>query len=303
MLLVVDDSPDIYRLIRARLRNEDLDVRSAGGGVEALEIARKSPPSIVLLDIDMPGMDGYEVLRAFKDDKALQHVPVIMLSGNQNAHDKVTAFDLGAVDYVTKPFDFTELKVRIRSVLHIQQLLQLLSQRAQIDGLTGLWNRAFFDQRWKEEVSRCARHGHPLSVAIIDIDHFKSINDGFGHPAGDAVIQGVSRLIQREVRAADVACRYGGEEFVVIMPDTGPGDAHAVAERIRVATEGIAWPRHPDRKVTMCVGVAGCSGATQTSSESWLEAADRNLYTGKKDGRNRVVVSDVTNPPQIKAAG
>lgn len=280
-----------------------MDVAAASGGAEALQAARTSPPAVLLLDIDMPGMDGYEVLRAFKEDKALQHIPIIMLSGKQSVQDKVTAFDLGAVDYVTKPFDFTELRVRVRSVLRIQQLLQMLEQRAQIDGLTGLWNRAFFDQRWTEEVSRCARHGHPLAVAIVDIDHFKSVNDSFGHPAGDSVIQGVSKLIQREVRASDVACRYGGEEFVIIMPDTSPGDAHAVAERIRVSMEGIVWPRHPERKVTMCLGVAGCGGATQASAQAWLEAADRNLYTAKKSGRNRVVVSDVANPPMIKAAG
>jgi two-component system cell cycle response regulator len=302
-VLVIDDSQDVHRLLRARLRSEELDIISVPGGQEGLAAARERCPAIILLDLDMPVMDGFEVLRTLKDDSATNQIPVIVLSGLQSSQDKVTAFDLGAVDYITKPFDLTELRVRVRSALRLQQLVQMLAQRAQIDGLTGLWNRAFFDRRWGEEVSRALRHSRPLSVAMLDLDHFKSVNDTYGHPAGDAVIVALARVLQRESRASDIACRYGGEEFVLIMPDTGPADAATVCERIGQALEAISWARHPERKITASIGLAGMSGSTILSSQAWIETVDKNLYTAKRAGRNRVVTTDVTSTPALRAAG
>ncbi len=302
-VLVIDDSPDVHRLLKARLRNEELDILSAASGTDGLVAARDKTPSIILLDLDMPGMDGFEVLRQLKEDKTAIGIPVIILSGLQSSQDKVTAFDLGAVDYITKPFDLTELRVRVRSALRIQQLVQMLAQKAQIDGLTGLWNRAFFDRRWAEEVSRVARHSRPLSVAIIDIDHFKSVNDTFGHPAGDAVIQGLAKILQRESRASDVACRYGGEEFALVMPDTAPQDGAIVCERIRKALEDTAWSRHPERRITASFGLSGTTGQAVITPEAWLESADKGLYTSKKGGRNRVTITDVGPPSLVRAAG
>lgn len=305
VVLIVDDSPDVHRLLKARLRVEDLDVHSAEDGASGLEAAKNLHPSLILLDLDMPVMDGYEVLRTLKDDQATINIPVIILSGLQNAQDKVTAFDLGAIDYVTKPFDIAELKVRVRSALRMQQLIQMLSQRAQIDGLSGLWNRRYFDTRWTEEVSRSARHARPLSVAILDIDHFKSINDTYGHPAGDLVIQGTAKILQAASRQSDVACRYGGEEFVLIMTDTAPKDAMVLCDRIRTAMESTVWPQHPDRRVTISIGVAGCAGACDATPDAWLHAADQNLYSAKKTGRNKIVCSELpTNTTgKLRAAG
>ncbi|MCC6227951.1 MAG: diguanylate cyclase [Phycisphaerales bacterium] len=305
IVLIVDDSPDVHRLLKARLRVEDLDVLSAEDGPAGIEIARQAHPSLILLDLDMPVMDGYEVLRTLKEDQSTMNIPVIILSGLQNAQDKVTAFDLGAIDYVTKPFDIAELKVRVRSALRMQQLIQMLSQRAQIDGLSGLWNRRYFDTRWTEEVSRGARHGRALSVAILDLDHFKSINDTYGHPAGDAAIQGMAKILQAACRQSDVACRYGGEEFVLIMTDTAPKDALVLCERIRASLEGTIWPMHPDRRVTISIGVAGSAGACDATPDAWLHTADQNLYTAKKSGRNRIVCSELpTNTTgKLRAAG
>jgi len=302
-VLVIDDSPDVHRLLKARLRNEELDILGANSGAEGLGAAGEKAPSIILLDLNMPGMDGFEVLRKLKEDKKFANTPVIILSGLQSSQDKVTAFDLGAVDYITKPFDLTELRVRMRSALRVQQLVQMLEQRAQIDGLTGLGNRAFFDRRWSEEVSRATRHSHPLSVTIIDIDHFKSVNDTFGHPAGDAVIQGLARLLRRECRTSDVACRYGGEEFVLIMPDTAPQDAMTVCERIRKALEETSWARHPDRRITASFGLVGTAGTGALTADAWLEAADKNLYASKKGGRNRVTSTELGTPALVRAAG
>lgn len=304
-VLVVDDSADVHRLLRARLRQEDLELTCVSSGAEGVTRAKEQHPALILLDLDMPNTDGFEVLRTLKDDPKTLNIPVIILSGLQSPQDKVTAFDLGAVDYITKPFDLTELRVRVRSVMKVHRLLDMLSQRAQLDGLTGLWNRAYFTTRWTEEVSRAQRHGHPLSLAMFDADHFKSINDTYGHPGGDAVLQGIGKLLQRECRTSDVACRYGGEEFVVIMPETGPADAKNLCERVRTGLEAIVWPRHPERRVTCSIGVAGSSGPCGVSPDQWVELADRNLYSAKKTGRNQTVLSDLTGQgaKPLKVAG
>lgn len=302
LMLVIDDSADVHRLLQARLRSEPLELITATTGRAGLEIARDRLPAIILLDLDMPGFDGFEVLRALKDGPTTMHLPVIVLSGLQSPHDKVTAFDLGAIDYITKPFDLTELKVRIRSALRIHQLLDMLAKRAQVDGLTGLYNRAHFDQRWPQAISTAARHHRPLSIALIDVDHFKSINDTYGHPAGDAVLQEVASLLQAQSRASDICCRYGGEEFAIVMPDTGPDDALVLCDRIRELLEETNWPKHPERTVTASIGIAGSAGAATLSPEAWLELADKALYQAKNTGRNRVVISTLGGAQVAKSA-
>lgn len=302
-VLVVDDSPDVHRLIKARLRQEEIEIVSANSGREGLEAAVQRRPDLILLDVEMPDLDGFEVLRALKNSSATVHIPVIIVSGLQSAQDKVTAFDLGAVDYITKPFDLMELRVRVRSALRLQRLLQMLSDRARVDGLTGLWNRALFDHRLNEELARCERHRRPLSLAMIDVDHFKSVNDTFGHPAGDAVLAGLGKLLLREARQSDVACRYGGEEFALIMPDTTPEDACVLCERVRLALSALNWPRHPDRRITASFGVSGVRTALASNRDLLIEEADKALYRAKHGGRNRIVSTELAEPavPLAKA--
>jgi diguanylate cyclase (GGDEF)-like protein len=304
VVLVIDDSADVHRLLRARLSQEELSFVSAYSGPEGLVAAERMQPSLITLDLNMDGMDGFEVLRQLKAKPITQQIPVIILSTQASREDKVKAFDLGAVDYVAKPFEFTELRVRVRSAIRVHQLVQMLAQKAKVDGLTGLWNRAFFDGRWAEEFARASRYGQPLSVMLIDCDRFKSINDDFGHPAGDSLLQGLARIIQRECRQTDLACRYGGEEFIVIMPGTDADEATVLAERVRVGVETATWPRHPQRRVTLSAGVVGCSGAPAVGADAWIEAVDQNLYRAKKEGRNRVISSRIaaTTPTNQAAA-
>lgn len=304
VVLVIDDSQDVQRLLRARLRSEDLDLISSDNGADGIAAARARLPAIILLDLDMPDVDGFEVLRALKDDQRTLEIPVIVLSGLQNAQDKVTAFDLGAVDYITKPFDLMELRCRVRAALRLHHLVQMLAQRAQIDGLTGLWNRAYFDSRWSEEYSRAARYDRPVAIAMLDIDLFKSINDTYGHPAGDSVLQNFCKVLLRESRHTDIACRYGGEEFTLIMPDTTPSDAASVCDRIRAAVASLVWSRHPDRAVTVSAGVAGGVPCDAATAVQWIEAADEQLYAAKRTGRNRVMVRDTgASPLTLARAG
>lgn len=292
IVLVIDDAKDVQRLLIAKLRHENMHLVSAHNGREGLAMARELRPSAILLDLDMPDMDGLTVIRRLKADESTQDIAVIVVSSHSRPEHKTAAFELGAVDYVTKPFEFAELRVRLRAALRMRHLVQLLAQRAQVDGLTGLWNRAFFDHRWEQEHSRSARHGHALSIAMIDIDHFKAINDRLGHAAGDVVLQGVARIMQEQARRTDLVCRYGGEEFVLILPDTGTQDATVLCERIRAAVASATWPE-TGLVCTISVGIAGASGATPHTSQHWVQIADRNLYASKQSGRNRVVSSDL----------
>lgn len=293
VVLLIDDSQFVHRLLDARLRSESIVLASADDGERGLEIARRDLPSLILLDLDMPVKDGFETLRELKEDPRTREIPVIVLSGMNSSQDKVTAFDLGAIDFVTKPFELTELRARVRSSLRMSALLRMLSQKAHIDGLSGLYNRQYFDEKFHAEFNRTLRHGQALSVAIIDIDLFKSVNDTYGHPAGDAVITGVSQLITRESRSIDIACRYGGEEFALLMPETNSDQAMRLCERIRHACEHLTWSRHPSRGVTISVGIGGTSeGESVTiTPEGWVEIADKNLYQAKQEGRNRVITS------------
>jgi len=296
-VLIIDDSADVHRLLKANLKSEELEFISASDGLEGLMAAQQYTPSLIILDLDLPSMDGLSVLKRLKELSKTQQIPVIVLSGQQNPSDKVATFDMGAIDYITKPFEMTELRVRVRSALRMQQLVQMLAQRAQIDGLTGLWNRTFFDRRWSEEHARCTRHAHPVAIALLDLDHFKDVNDTYGHPAGDMVLQTVARILQRECRHSDLACRYGGEEFVLLMPDTATHEAAAVCERIRAAVEAARWARLPNLKVTVSIGIAGCSGVCPVSPDQWVEEADRNLYSAKRNGRNMTVSADLSVAP------
>lgn len=303
-VLVVDDSPLVHRLLRARLRDEPIELVHATTAEEGLAAVRGRPIATVLLDLSMPGMDGFELLRVLTEEPGATHVPVIVLSGQQNSQDKVAAFGLGAMDYITKPFDLAELRARLRSALRINRLVTMLSERAQIDGLTGLWNRAHFEERLAQAVATNQRHDRPLSIAMLDIDHFKSINDNYGHPAGDSAIQGVADVLQQAGRKGDVACRYGGEEFALIMPDTTPDQAQAMCERIRESIEQRRWPSHPDRALTISAGVCGSTAAAPAQPTDWVSAADGALYDSKQAGRNRVTVRhmDGTRPALARAS-
>lgn len=308
VVLLIDDSADVHRLVRTRLRYEAIELVTAFSGVEGIAIAREKQPWTILLDLDMPEMDGFSVLRELKAASDTTSIAVIVLSGISESQDKVTAFDLGAIDYVTKPFDFAELRARLRSSLRMQRLMKMLAERAEVDGLTGLGNRPQFDRRLRQELSENARYGHPLSLALMDLDHFKSINDTYGHPAGDEVLQEFAKIVLGSIRSTDIACRYGGEEFALIMPNTGPDDARAVCDRIRASVAAVKWARHPERPITVSMGLSGLAGpGPGLTAEAFIEGSDRALYTAKRSGRNQVVVGNPATPggstPPLAKAG
>lgn len=292
-VLLIDDAPDIHRLLAVRLKSEDVELIAVGAGEAGIARAREERPALILLDLNMPGMDGFAVLRALKDDASTMDIPVIVISASEATDDKVTGLDLGAIDYVCKPFNHAELRARVRSALRIHELMQLLAQKAQIDGLTGLWNRTYFDKRLTDELAARERTPRPLALAMCDLDSFKTLNDTHGHASGDAVLQGFARILQRNLRRGDVACRYGGEEFGLILRETDAEQARAVVERIRAELESTRWPRHPERVVTASFGVCDHTACGGDDPLLWIETADRALYMAKQTGRNRVCVASV----------
>lgn len=290
--LLIDDSPYIHRLLAVKLKDEGLEFLAAFSAAEGLELAEAQMPSIILLDVNMPEVDGFEVLRRLKADTRTMNIPVIMLSGQAKSTDKVMAFELGAMDFVPKPFDVHELRARIQSAIKITQLMRLLENAARIDGLTGLWNRAYFNERLESELAGAVRKTAPISLVMCDLDHFKKLNDNFGHPAGDAVLQGFSQVVRQELRAYDIACRYGGEEFALILPGATIQEAAGVCERVRSAIEHKVWRKYPKLTVTGSFGVTACGLSGLNDAASWIEAADQALYAAKSSGRNQVRIFD-----------
>jgi two-component system, cell cycle response regulator len=286
-LLLIDDCESVHALLKVRLRREDVEVHTASGGEEGIALAKSLRPDLILLDVDMPGLDGYEVCRRLKQDPETMQLPVIFLSGQTTTDQKIRGLELGATDYIAKPFEPAELQARVRAALRTKYLIDLLAQRAQIDGLTGSWNRQYLDARLASELSLCRRTSRPLSCLMLDIDRFKHINDTYGHPFGDVVIRAVAQAVTAAVRTEDVVCRYGGEEFAILLPNTTASAALALGERLRQAVAGLVLRcDHDDVTVTCSVGVANL---VAEPAPSILELADRALYEAKRGGRNRVV--------------
>ena len=296
-VLAIDDSELIHRLLRVRLQHEQIELHGSMVAVRGLEMARELQPDVILLDIEMEGMDGFEVLQALKSDVDLQDIPVIFISATASMEDRVRALDLGAVDFVAKPFEVVELKARVRSALRVQHLVKMLAQKAQVDGLTGLWNRTYFDRRLAQEVSESIRHRRPLTLVMCDVDGFKKLNDERGHPFGDMVLERLAKILQSG-RGSDIPCRYGGEEFGIILPNTSGSEALEVADRYRRAIELETWPSAIGKVITASFGIADISMLPGAQGvDDLIAAADSALYKAKLNGRNRVEASNINQSP------
>ncbi len=286
-VLIIEDSRTVHAYLRAHLKDEPVELSAAHDGAQGLELARTLKPDVILLDVEMPGLDGFEVCRRLKADAATRVIPVIFLTGSSSTERKIEGLNLGAADYVTKPFDPAELRARVRGALRTKYLLDLLSQKAQLDGLTGLWNRAYLDQRLAAELSNVLRHKSVLSCVMLDVDHFKSINDRFGHPCGDEVLRLLGRILLEQCRAEDVVCRYGGEEFAILTPAVNSAGAVILAERLRVAIAAASFT-HVGAALTLTCSFGVAEAADDGAGI--LGRADRSLYQSKFTGRNRVTV-------------
>ena len=290
-VLIIDDDPDALEVARARLMKEGLDIVCVQGGVLGLKAARREEPDLVLLDLDMPDISGFDVCRSLKADPELCMIPVLFLSGSTTPEDKIAGLDLGAVDYVTKPFDAFELRARVRAALRTKHLQDMLFEHAHIDPLTGLPNRRALMERVQQEWARIERHGGHVSFIMADIDYFKSVNDRFGHHVGDIVLQKVAAAIAGQCRETDLPSRFGGEEFAIVVPGETASKALHLAERCRheIAKACVAV-QHEMVSVTASFGVADTNGVS--SLGALMKRADEALYRAKAAGRNQVLSYD-----------
>jgi two-component system, cell cycle response regulator len=288
-VLVIDDAPAIHRLVKARLGKEPLVVHSAYDAAGGLAAAREIAPDLILLDVELPDRDGFAVCAELKAGAATMNIPIIFLTRASSTDEKIRGLELGATDYITKPFDPAELRARVRASLRTKFLMDLLARKAMIDGLTGLWNRAYLESRIESEVSLAQRTSRDLSCIMVDVDQFKAINDSYGHKFGDDVLRAIADAIALTCRAEDIVCRYGGEEFTILLPSTTSAQAAELAERLRATVEATTTPYRDTRVVVTCsFGVAPWNSRLP---QSVVELADQALYLAKCSGRNRVEVS------------
>ncbi len=304
-VLIAEDDPIFLRILRNWFQKWDYQVTAVENGIDAWQVLQaQNPPPMAVLDWVMPGLDGLEICRKIRGRQQGPYCYVLLLTAMDNREDVVKGLEAGADDYLTKPFDVDELRARIRSgkrILELQAALlrahDALQYESAHDQLTALWNRATIVNFLKNEVERKQRSGQPLGVMMADVDHFKKINDTYGHLVGDAVLKGVGQRLAAGVRSYDSVGRYGGEEFLVIVPGCKPADLATSAERLR---RSIAEPRFETSAglldVTLSIGIASSCDDREgrKQGEHLLRAADTALYAAKAQGRNRVAVAPAT---------
>jgi diguanylate cyclase (GGDEF)-like protein len=309
-ILVVDDHEDNIELLRARLEARGYEVDGAPDGQAALDKVDQQPPDLILLDVMMPKIDGMEVARRLKAKmakKELPFIPIIMQTALDTTEHKVEGLGAGAIDYITKPINFAELEARVSSQLHVKKLQSELEERDKelselndklrqislTDGLTQIENRRSLEERLHDMWSHSVRLHEPIALVMCDIDKFKNVNDQYGHQAGDAVLKDFAQLLKSEAREIDRVGRYGGEEFLLILPGTVLDAAVTFAERLREKVEGHTFTYSDGTlRRTMSCGVAGSPHPRIKDQEALLKASDDALYVAKETGRNRVIRFD-----------
>ena len=294
-VLLADDSPTVRALARVELEEAGYEVLEASDGSEAMKAAREQHPDVVLLDIEMPVMDGYETVQALKADPRTAGIPVVFLTGRVGSGDVVRALKLGGHDYLRKPPEPAELLARVNAALRVKVLQDELRRRvdeldrvSRIDHLTGLHNRRHIEEHLQMLMSGAKRHGYPVAVLVVDVDHFKKVNDTLGHHGGDEVLVTVCHRLRVTLRTEDVLGRWGGEEFLVLLPHTGHAAATALAERLRREVSASAVTVGQG-SIHVSISIGGAVAETP-SGQDLLRLADQELYAAKRAGRNQVRV-------------
>ena len=306
-ILVVDDAKDNVAALSDWLGRKGYRVEAASSGEQALRKVHKRPPDLILLDVLMPDLDGIEVARRLRGDKASRRVPIIMLTARRSSADKVRGLRAGADDYITKPFNFEEVDARISTMLEKRELYHALERtNARLkevnerlkrtlvtDEKTGLFNYRHFCERVAEEFKRAKRYDNHLTCLMLDLDHFKRLNDRLGHLKGDRILRELGQVLREGARETDFVARYGGEEFAILCPQTDGAQATTVAERIRSAVEKHKFVVDSrTERITVSLGLATFPRNRSVRNETTLlEAADAALYEAKRLGRNRIVVA------------
>jgi diguanylate cyclase (GGDEF)-like protein len=295
-IAIVDDDAAIRRLLRLLLHRAGYETIECTTGAEAQAALRQQPWDLAILDRRLPEMDGLELAAELKGNAEFRSRYIIMLTGEDDQEDKVEGLDSGADDYITKPFQPRELLARIRAgerIVRLQKELLETNKRLELlsitDGLTKLNNHRYFQDELSRAFEESQRYGRPLSLAMIDLDFFKKVNDTYGHAVGDDVLKCAASLFKESARSTDLVARYGGEEFAVMMPETELADAAVFAEKIRSLVEGMPFDTQAGPiAVSVSIGVASVPHSRIPTAKELIIAADKALYRAKKNGRNQV---------------
>ena len=295
VLIVDDEKSNIIAL--THILSPDYNIYAAKNGRDGIELSIKYIPDVILLDIRMPEMDGYEVLTTLKNTEATKDIPIIFITGLSKAGDEEKGLALGAADYITKPFSPTVVMLRLGNQIRMLDQLRTIERLSVTDQLTGLPNRRSFDARLSLEWNKSQREGAPISILMIDIDKFKNYNDTYGHQQGDVALQYFSRAFESQLkRTTDLAARWGGEEFIALLPNTDVQGALEVAEHIRSCVEVMDIPNLHDQNLTRVTVSIGANTRTQDDDctvDHFISGADEALYNAKNSGRNRVCLYTV----------
>ncbi|GAA4098218.1 diguanylate cyclase [Zhongshania borealis] len=294
-VLIVDDDAVTRLALSAALEEWSFVPILAENGDQALKkLEADNAPHLLVIDWSMPGMSGPELCKTIRKREDGQFFYILMLTGKEGNEAIIEAMEAGADDFLSKPFDHRVLKVRIAAGSRIVRLEQTLNQLASRDALTQCWNRRMIDELFTNSIAESTRKRSAFSIMVLDIDHFKAVNDTYGHAAGDVALKHVVNILNTNLREYDQVGRYGGEEFVILLPSTDVNEAWGVAERVRSAIQFQPTVLNDDTKVdmTVSIGIAQFNRSRDINQNAFFERADKALYTAKQSGRNRIICAD-----------
>ncbi len=290
IILLVDDQPYMRRLISYNLSKAGYQIIEASNGLEGLQQLVHHRPDLIISDVMMPEMDGIEFCKKVRENSKTKMLPFVFVTAKSQQLDKLDGFKSGGDDYIVKPFDPAELIARVASIIErVKNFLEL----SEIDDLTKVFNRRYFDKKINESVEIANRYKRECTLAMIDIDFFKKVNDEFGHQGGDFILKRLARLLKTNIRKVDYLCRYGGEEFAIIMPETVKEVGGQILEKLRETVQNQDFfyePKRENIKITISTGVAN-QPIDAGSVQSLIEKADKALYRAKDNGRNQVTLA------------
>ncbi len=292
-ICVIEDDEAQRRLLVAELRREGYQILEVDHGRDVLKLVREHRPRVLICDLCLPGCDGLEICRTLRSDSSLDGLYLILITADDDEQVKQQALDAGADDFLRKPIDGRELRARVRNGMRFHRLHERLRQAALTDSLTGLWNHARFRELLEREFSRTRRYGGIVSLLMLDLDHFKAVNDTYGHEVGNKILQRTADHLRRSVRDTDIVARYGGEEFAIVCPETPLSEATRLAERIRrTLPRAVRLRGYPRLIPRISIGVASTEDPRATSVSGLINLGDQALYYAKHNGRNQVARCD-----------
>jgi len=287
-VLIIDAAQDDHAALSVCLKDEPVTIYSACDGEAGIANANAILPDLILLDVDLPGADGFDICRRLKGGAKTREIPIILLTAATGSEERLRGLELGALDYISKPIDTAEVLARVWAALRASFFLHLLSKKAMIDGVTGLWNRQYFEQRMTAEISLSRRSGRPISCLIGEVDGFEKISERFGLPGADEILRGVGQFFVNNCRIEDVNCRFGGEQFGIVAPNTPVDGAIDLANRL-CATLAHSELVCRGQKIRITCSFGLCDLET-AGNQSMVDLAEAALVRAKQHGGNRVEI-------------